>query len=362
MIKLKNLWKIALATMAMSAMLVACDTTSGGGSTEKEKVKTTQKSETGIYSYTVDIEKISNAWGGSKESPVFSILLLTDANVKAAVKKGDFKASPITNPEYQLAAFDNAKIQSTKEAGDYAVFGLKAIVDPSDKTKDMYVYYDGVAATIKDNTVIVTVNMNKLIKTQLKALWAKDGECVVGDADSNADIKEADVNLADYKPYVLALDGRYKDDEGNFVEVESENKVMTVWNTDLMVMKPITTSFPANLIKNAPPAPTCNDLNSVAGTMNNWTHAALINNAVNFTATEKDGKTNVEFAFTSGNWDFKACGVEIKNLDEEYELKEGNDATNITFAAGVLTTESEYTATLRVAGNHEAYVKVTAAK
>jgi hypothetical protein len=31
MIKLKNLWKIALATMTMSAMLVACDTTSDDG-------------------------------------------------------------------------------------------------------------------------------------------------------------------------------------------------------------------------------------------------------------------------------------------------------------------------------------------
>lgn len=35
MIKLKNLWKIALTTMAMSAMLVACDTDSGGSSTEE---------------------------------------------------------------------------------------------------------------------------------------------------------------------------------------------------------------------------------------------------------------------------------------------------------------------------------------
>lgn len=35
MIKLKNLWKIALATMAMSAMLVACDTGSDGESTEE---------------------------------------------------------------------------------------------------------------------------------------------------------------------------------------------------------------------------------------------------------------------------------------------------------------------------------------
>ena len=36
MIKLKNLWKIALATMAMSTMLVACDTTSTDSEKEKD--------------------------------------------------------------------------------------------------------------------------------------------------------------------------------------------------------------------------------------------------------------------------------------------------------------------------------------
>jgi hypothetical protein len=38
MIKLKNLWKIALATMAMSAMLVACDTTSNNNESEESGV------------------------------------------------------------------------------------------------------------------------------------------------------------------------------------------------------------------------------------------------------------------------------------------------------------------------------------
>ena len=42
MIKLKNLWKIALATMAMSAMLVACDTESSNSNSE-------ETSEAGIY-------------------------------------------------------------------------------------------------------------------------------------------------------------------------------------------------------------------------------------------------------------------------------------------------------------------------
>ena len=364
MIKLKNLWKIALATMTMSAMLVACDTTSDGGSTEKE-VKTTQKSETGVYSYTVDIEKISNAWGGSKKSPAFSILLLTDANVKAAAKKNDLKASPLTAPEYQVAAYGNVAITATDKAGDYAVYGLSSVVNPDDKTKDMYLYYDGVAATVTDTTVTVTVDMNKLSKTQLKALWLADEEkeCVVGDAD----VKEADVNLADYKPYVLALDGRYKDEAGNFVEVESENKVMTAWNADLMVMQPAT-ALPANPTKNAPEAPNCNALTCIAGSLNSWNEKDLLTDKkYTFTYTtdlhQKDangGDTKtVQFAFTNGSWAFKACGAKVTTLDSEVKLVENNDA-NITLPASILTAGKEYVIELIVKGGHEAYVKVTA--
>ena len=370
MIKLKNLWKIALATMTMSAMLVACDTTSDGGSTEKE-VKTTQKSETGVYSYTVDIEKISNAWGGSKESPAFSILLLTDANVKAAAKKNDLKASPLTAPELQIAALGNVAIADTSKKGDFAVYGLNSVVNPNDQTKDMYLYYDGVAATVTDTTVTVTVDMNKLTTTQLKALWSANGEgkeCVVGDADSNANVKEEEIDLADYKPYVLALDGRYKDEAGNFVEVDSENKVMTAWSADLMVMQPATTALPANLTKNAPEAPNCNALTCIAGSLNGWNEKDLLTDKkYTFTYTtdlHQKGENNVDtktvqFAFTNGTWTFKACGAKVTALNSEVKLVENNDA-NITLPASILTAGKEYVIELIVKGGHDAYVKVTA--
>ena len=348
MIKLKNLWKIALAAMTMSTMLVACEEASG--STEKE-VKTTQKSETGVYSYTVDIEKISTAWGGKTESPAFSILLLTDTNVKTAFKKGALKASPITAPELQIGSLGNMKVASTAKAGNYAVYGMTAYPNPEDSKKDMYKYYDGVAATVTDDkTLTVTVDMNKLTTTQLKALWLANDEgkeCVVGDADSDADVKEADVNLADYKPYVLALAS---------AEYDADNCVMTAWDADLMVMQPAT-ALPANPEKNAPVPPTCNDLNSYAGSMtgDNWPHLALTDNAFTFKAAKDN-----QFVFTIGSWDFKVGGAEVTELGKEFKLAEGDSAPNITFKAGVLTEGAEYTATLVVKGNHEAYVKVTA--
>ena len=52
MIKLKNLWKIALATMAMSAMLVACDTESSSSNSE-------ETSEAGIY-----LSGLNGKWAG----------------------------------------------------------------------------------------------------------------------------------------------------------------------------------------------------------------------------------------------------------------------------------------------------------
>ena len=369
MIKLKNLWKIALAAMTMSTMLVACEEASGSSEVE---VKTTQKSETGVYSYTVDIEKISNAWGGSKKSPAFSILLLTDANVKAAAKKNNLKASPLTAPELQIAALGNVAIADTSQKGNFAVYGLNSVVSPNDQTKDMYLYYDGVAATVTDTTVTVTVDMNKLTTTQLKALWSANGEekeCVVGDADSNADIKEEEINLADYKPYVLALDGRYKDGEA-FVEVDSENKVMTAWNADLMVMQPAT-ALPANLTKNAPEAPNNNALTSIAGSICGWDlpHQLLTDYSYTFTYTkechqldaDKKDTGNVEFKFSVGDWAYAIGGAKITKLGQEEKLPNG-DNISIPNAAKLLTEGKEYTITLKVTGPHDASVVVAEKK
>jgi hypothetical protein len=331
MIKLKNLWKIALATMAMSAMLVACDTGSSGSDDNENKgeEKIVAPGGEGVYSYTVNIADISKAWGGSPKSPAFSVVLLTDAQLEACKAASNLKLAPAATPEYQIAGYGNMKIADTSaDAGDYALYGATAV-------NDVYQYYTGVAASFDDSTFTVTVDMTKLVLTDLKALWEGDKEAVM----TNDDI----VDLKGYKPYVCALSSQ---------TIDADNYVFTAWNTDFMAMTEGAT-LPANPKKAAPVVPTCKDLKFVAGTINGWTHAALVDNAVTFTAA-----ADTAFAFTNGSWDFKACGVTVEALNTEYKLVEGGE--NIVFADGVLTAGTEYTATLIVKGNHEAYVKVSA--
>ena len=278
----------------------------------------------GVYSYTLNIKYISTAWGGTTKSPSFSVILLTDEQVEACAATGSLGNSSEYEPEYQLDAFGTMKITDTSKIGDYAVYGANSVK-----------YYNGVAATITNTTFTLTIDMTKLDKTQLEALFAENGMV------SERPITEDDmVSLWDYKPYVIAL--------GNGL-VDEDNYVFTAWNADVMKMS-FVASFPADLQY---AAPTCKDLNSVAGTITGWTHAALADNAVTFTAA-----ADTAFAFTSGSWEFKACGVEIDALDKEIALVENNNA-NITFKAGVLTEGAEYTATLIVKGDHEAYVKVS---
>lgn len=331
MIKLKNLWKIALAAMTMSAMLVACEEPSKGGSDTNEdtnKVVLAEGGE-GVYSYTVNIADISGAWGGNSTSPTFSVVLLTDEGLAKCVAEKNFKVNPATAPEYQIGAFGNMKIKDTTEDGTFKVYGATSV-------EDVYQYYNGVAVVVDATTVTLTVDMTKIAVTDLKALWEGESEAAMTAEDI--------VELNGYKPYVVALATAANDEA---------NCKFNAWSADVMAMAAGAT-FPTGAVGNAPVVPTCKDLNSVAGTINGWTHAALTDNAVTFTAAGGD-----EFAFTVGSWDFKACGAVVDALDKEIKLAEAADA-NITFAEGVLTAGTEYTATLIVKGNHEAYVKVSA--
>ena len=281
----------------------------------------------GVYSYTLDIEDISNAWGGRTVSPVFSVVLLTDEQVEVCKAAQDFKVAPADNPEYQLGAYGNMKIADTSKTGDYAVYGHSPV-------NDVYHYYNGVAATITNKTFTLTVDMTKIVKTDLKALWEGGEEAVM----TNDDI----VDLTGRKPYVIAL-GDYLVDEDNYV--------FSAWSASVMKMEEGAT-FPTELIEDAPKVLTCYDLNYIAGYMTNWEHTALENNSFTFTATGED-----DFSFTVGSWDFKACGAVVDALDKEIKLPKNAD-DNITFANGVLSIGLEYIVTLIVKGEHEAYVKV----
>ena len=294
---------------------------------EKEKGDLTVGS--GVYSYTLDIEDIATNWGGSTTSPAFSVVLLTDEGLEKCVAEQDFKVNPAAEPEYQLGAFSNMRIKDTAEKGTFKVYGANPV-------DDEYHYYNGVAATITDKTFTLTVDMTKVVITDLKALWEGDSEKVM----TNEDI----VDLTGYKPYVVAL-GDHRVDEDNYK--------LTAWNADVMAMAAGAT-FPTDLKEDAPVVPTCNALNSIAGYMTGWNHTALVNNSFTFTATGQD-----DFAFTVGTWEFQVRDATIYALDEEVRLYEHFGSDCITFAEGVLTVGTEYTVTLIVKGPHEAYVKVT---
>lgn len=267
--------------------------------------------------------------GGTTVSPSFSVVLLTDEQVEVCKAAQDFKQAPADNPEYQLGVYGNMRIADTSKTGDYAVYGQSPV-------NDVYHYYNGVAATITDKTFTLTVDMTKIVKTDLKALWALGEEKNLTDEDI--------VDLTGRKPYVIAL-GDYLVDEDNYV--------FEAWSADVMKMEEGAT-FPTELIEDAPVIPTCKDLNSVAGYMTGWEHTALVNNSFTFTATGQDG-----FAFTVGTWDFQVRDATIYALDEEFRLYEHFGSDYITFAEGVLTAGTEYIVTLIVKGPHEAYVKVT---
>ena len=288
---------------------------------------------TGVYSYTVNITDIAINWGTTTESPRFSVVLLNETTLAICSAASDFKQATAAEPEYIIEAFGNMRIRNTAVTGNHAVYGANVI-------DGEYQYYNGVAVTVTAEDVTLYVDMAKLVKTDLKALF-KD----TGNGDEAVMTGDDLVDLTGYKPYVIALGTEIAD---------PDNYCFSAWMADVMKMAEGAT-FPTGDIKYDAPT---NDLTHYAGTMTgtNWSHVALTDNSFTFTAAGND-----QFAFTNGTWELKACGAEITGLDMEFALKEGA-VDNITFADGVLTEGTNYIVTLIVKGDKEAYVKVSEAK
>ena len=341
MIKLKNLWKIALATMAMSAMLVACDTETKGGSDNDGD--SASLGGVGVYSYTVNIADISTQWGGTTESPAFSVVLLTDAGLEKCTAEANFKVNPATAPEYQIGAFGDMKIKDTASVGNFAVYG-KGAVD------DVFQYYNGVAATVEADSVTVYVDMTKLVITDLKALWEGDSEAIMTAEDF--------VDLTGYKPYVVAL-GLQANDATNYK--------FNAWSADVMAMEEGAT-FPAgDLKKDAPVVLGFDDVTTIAGSLEGWKNAtALTNGSYTFTYETSlhqinDGTdTNtIQFKFTNGTWDLGFCGgAKITALGADVEMAEGGD--NVELPVSLLEVGKSYTITITKVDKHNGKVKVSA--
>ena len=102
---------------------------------------------------------------------------------------------------------------------------------------------------------------------------------------------------------------------------------------------------------------TANAINCIVGSVTSWDHTPMTDNKYTFIAAGGD-----QIVFTIGNWNYVFTDAVVDALDTEVELKEYFDGAPalVTFADGVLTAGTEYTATLIVKGDHEAYVKVSA--
>ena len=180
----------------------------------------------GVYSYKLNIEDISGAWGGSTKSPMFSIIFMTDEQVEASKNYGEFNFS---NKAYQIFSYANMKIADTNQTGDYAVYGSLPV-------DDEYQYYTGVAATVTNTTFELLLDVSKLKKTEIK--WF-NSENASGETLTDSDT----LDLTGYKPYVIALGTENAD---------PDNYAMTVWGADIIAMTPSTTSFPTDLEYTAP--------------------------------------------------------------------------------------------------------------
>ena len=282
------------------------------------RVLTEDVINTNVYSYKLDIEDISTVYGGSPASPTFSVVLATDEQVSNGYGSYD----------YRLSAYGNMKIADTSQTGSYVVYG-------QDVQNGEYQYYTGIAATVTDTTFELIVDMSKIKKTEFY------------------NVQDEYIDFTEYKPYVIAL-GTYENDPYNSV------------NGSGMMKMTSGAKFPTNPTKGAPKVPDCYDLKYIAGCATNWTHELMDGNSFNFTYTyypsEDDGyNTGYDrFAFTNGGWDFKAGGVQISSLGVPFKLRVGG--SDITFDSYLLTEGNEYTISLSVDGEDEAYVMVTEEK
>ncbi len=278
---------------------------------------------TGVYSYKLNLGEFSNVWG-----PIFSIVLLTDEQVKASKEYGQFHFS---SKAYQLYSYEDMSIANIDQPGNYAVYGTTPV-------DNEYKYYTGVATTITDTTFEVFVDMSKIVKTELKVFSEIDG------INEQEFVTESmPVNLTGYKPYVIALGTEAND---------PDNYAMTGWGVDIMKMTAGAT-FPTNLQYTAPKILTLSDMEYVCSNFGNYpitftdgiATAEITYSLVN-AAWGQEALDGIKFGVCSDtSWNIKFTGASIYSFNTEAMLTRGANENNSVYA-GILTDGMTYVLTI----------------
>ena len=281
---------------------------------------------TGVYSYKLDIADISYKWGR-----MFSVVLLTDEQVKVSKEYGQFHFS---SKAYQLYSYEDMSIDNIDnigQPGNYAVYGTTPV-------DNEYKYYTGVATTITDTTFEVFVDMSKIVKTELKVFSEIDG------INEQEFVTESmPVNLTGYKPYVVALGTEAND---------PDNYAMTGWGIDIMKMTAGAT-FPTDLQYTAPKILTLSDMEYVCSNFGNYLitfkdgiATAEITYSLDKATWGQEALDGIKFGVCSDtSWNIKFTGARIYSFNTEAKLTSGANEDNSVYA-GILTDGMTYVLTI----------------
>ena len=354
MIKLKNLWKIALATMAMSTMLVACDTAKEDDDkgSKDDVVDTTvyveypteaKVSDNGVYTAKLVKEgaDLTGGFGsvaGEKESIK---VVLAPKEVVAKIIDGT-----ITNEGGLFTDDNKCYVYANNDVGN-ALFTSATVTEGTYVQPAAFEEYEGLAITKDaDGNYIVKFDITK-IKTSL--LLAK-GEAETKVTDEEDPWNAVDSLKTNYIPMVV----------GSVTGNSGAAYPLKFWYVGAAIMEPTTENYPTNIKKEAKLAFTLANVKCIAGTVSTWDppHPEMTDGKTyTFKAAEKG---DARFKFTVGTWAFQAGSVDADttgnandpahnytaaDMGKEIEIKGSNNATAFIFP---VEKDKEYTITLDV--------------
>ena len=101
-----------------------------------------------------------------------------------------------------------------------------------------------------------------------------------------------------------------------------------------------------------------NDLKYIYGGLTDYEYVELVDNSYTFVADDYSYYSAFKFYLNENGVGFNIGGATIESLGALFELNE--NGSSCSFGYDVLTPGNEYTITLKVLGEYEAYVMVTA--
>ena len=355
MIKLKNLWKIALTTMAMSAMLVACDTTDDGKKTNKvtdttvyvEYPKEAKISDTGVYTAKLVKEGISTRdWGAGDGKETIKVVL-APKDIVAKIIDGS-----ITSDAELFVDANKCYIYANNDVGN-GLFTSATVKDGTYVQPAGFEKYIGLAITKDtDGNYIVKVDMTKIDTKLLLAKGAEEAKVIDVDNDPWNKISAL---KTEYIPMIL----------GSVTANSGAAYPFNFWNAGIAIMEPSTEVYPAKITEEAVLSYTYKDIKFVVGTLTEWKFISLTEGKYEFQASD----TSVRFKFTATEaWVFQAGSkdeiTDTKETAHDYTAADmgkdieigGNtsNATSFTFPTEVGKT---YTISFTATSETEATMK-----